>query len=152
MPESRNLGSCINFGAAHATGEYIAKMDDDDFYGPAYISDLVLSALESGADITGKKATFFYFEDGQTYFLRFPNCHDRWLWPSAIEHVDDVLPSDRLKFSASLTGGTLFIKRDVLREIAFDESAPRGTDGIFRTACRRAGMTIYRPTNSIFAI
>jgi glycosyltransferase involved in cell wall biosynthesis len=141
VPADRNLGTCINLGVAHATGEYITKMDDDDFYGPSYISDLLLSALESGADITGKKATFFYFEDGQTCYLRFPDRHDCWLWPPTDEL--SFRRSAKSKYSSSLTGGTLFIKREVFRAIAFDESAPRGTDGIFGLACRRAGMTIY---------
>jgi hypothetical protein len=30
----------------------------------------VLTALESGADITGKKASVYYFEDGGYYVLR----------------------------------------------------------------------------------
>lgn len=69
-PETCNLGTCINLGVAATTGEYVAKMDDDDFYGPSYISDLVLTALESGADITGKKTNFVSFEDSQEYILR----------------------------------------------------------------------------------
>ncbi len=135
LPAGRNLGSCINLGAASATGSYIAKMDDDDFYGPSYISDLVLSALESGADILGKKATFFYFEDGQEYCIWHPDLHDRWIWPSADETPRGV--------STKVAGGTLFTKSEVVREFPFDESAPHGTDALFQVACRRAGMTTY---------
>jgi glycosyltransferase involved in cell wall biosynthesis len=136
LAASCNLGSCINLGASFATGSYIAKMDDDDFYGPSYISDLVLSALETGADVLGKKATFFYFEDGQDYCLRHPELFHRWLWP-----FTDV--AARSTFSPKLHGATLFIKRDVIRDFPFDETAPHGTDAIFQRACRRAGLTIY---------
>ena len=64
-----------------ASGVYVTKMDDDDFYGPSYISDLLLAALESRADITGKKATFFHFEEGDEYCLRSPDLRRTWLWP-----------------------------------------------------------------------
>jgi glycosyltransferase involved in cell wall biosynthesis len=135
LPAARNLGSCVNLGVANATGSYIAKMDDDDFYGPSYISDLVLSALESGADITGKKATFFYFEDGEEYCLWHSGLHNRWLWPPTNEIPRGV--------SSKLAGATLFMKHEVVRELPFDESAPHGTDSLFQQACRRAGLTTF---------
>jgi glycosyltransferase involved in cell wall biosynthesis len=135
LPASRTLGSCINLGAANASGAFIAKMDDDDFYGPSYVSDLVLSALESGADIVGKKATFFLFEEGQEYCFRHPGFHHRWLWPTS---DPNFRPS-----SAKLAGATLFVKRDVIRRFPFDERAPHGTDVLFQLSCRSAGMTIY---------
>jgi glycosyltransferase involved in cell wall biosynthesis len=135
LPASRNLGSCINLGVAHAGGDYVAKMDDDDFYAPSYISDLLLSALESDADIVGKKATFFLFEDGQEYCFRHPGLHHRWLWPTC----DQAFRTS----SAKLAGATLFAKRNVIRRFPFDESAPHGTDVLFQAKCRSAGMTIY---------
>jgi tetratricopeptide (TPR) repeat protein len=142
QPQHRNLGSCINLGAAHASGAYVTKMDDDDFYGPSYISDLLLSALESDADITGKRAAFYHFEDGGEYCLKYPRLSNRWLWPGTGDDGSWVVP--RLFWRGrTVAGATLFFKRDVLLRCPFDEIAPYGEDTLFQLACRRAGMTIY---------
>lgn len=143
LAEGRNLGSCINLGAGHASGAYVTKMDDDDFYGPSYISDLLLSAIESEADITGKKATFFHFEDGDDYYLRSPDLCHIWLWPVTDEFRSCAVPSSFSPHGSNVAGATLFVKRDVLLRFPFDETAPRSTDTLFQLACRRAGMTIY---------
>lgn len=142
-PSARNLGTCINLGVAHATGDYVAKMDDDDFYGPSYISDLVLAALESGADITGKKATFYCFEDGQDYCFRGAEFRNRWLWPLTHERGQTICPDSISTYCSTVAGASLLVARDVIRQIPFDEAAPRGTDTIFQLACRRAGYTTY---------
>jgi hypothetical protein len=99
------------------------------------ISDLVLSALESGADIVGKRATFFHFEDGQEYCVRYPDSYHRWLWPSA---HPSVCPS-----SAKVAGATMLVRSDAIRRFPFDERAPQGTDSLFQASCRAAGMTTY---------
>ena len=143
LPQDRNLGSCINLGAERASGAYVTKMDDDDFYGPTYISDLLLSALESRADITGKKATFFHFEDGDEYYLRSPHLRHRWLWPATDDAGSCAVPESFSPHGANVAGATVFVKRDVLLRFPFDEAAPSGTDALFQLVCRRAGMTIY---------
>ena len=43
------LGDCLNRGVEAASGEYVAKMDDDDYYGERYLSDGVLAASFSQA-------------------------------------------------------------------------------------------------------
>lgn len=143
VPSFRNLGTCINLGVTHATGAYIAKMDDDDFYGPSYISDLVLAALESGADITGKKAAFYFFEDGQEYCFRGAAFRNRWLWPLTHERGHTICSDSISTYCSTVAGASLLVARDVIRRIPFDEAAPRGTDTIFQLACRRAGFTTY---------
>ncbi len=143
LPAARNLGSCINLGAAHATGAYVAKMDDDDFYAPHYISDLMLAALESGADITGKKAAFYYFEEGEEYCLRCGDLRNRWLWPLTDDDGCNVVPQKFARNGSNVAGATLLFRREAIRFFPFDEAAPRGTDTIFQLACRRAGLTTY---------
>ncbi len=143
VPASRNLGSCVNTGGVRATGAYIAKIDDDDFYGPFYIGDLLLSALESGADIVGKKATFFRFQDAKDYWFRGSNLRNRWLWPLTDETGRSMCPDMLPRSGSTVLGATLFAKREILREFAFDENSPSGTDTLFQVACRRAGKTIY---------
>jgi hypothetical protein len=128
---------------AHATGTYIAKMDDDDFYGPSYISDLLLSALESGADITGKKAVFYYFPDERELCFRSIELRHRWLWPLTDADGLCVQPAAVRRYASTVLGATLLVKREVMREFPFDEHALRSTDTIFQLECRHAGITTY---------
>ena len=56
------LGSVLNATAAAASGSLITKMDDDDYYGPEHVWDLVLAHEYSGAELVGKSAEYVYLE------------------------------------------------------------------------------------------
>ena len=116
------LGDCLNRGVEAASGQYIAKMDDDDHYGERYLSDSVLAASFSDAEIVGKGLFFVYFEAGDTTAL--------FEWTS--EHT----------FMSFVTGGTLFIRTDVVRDILFDSISVR-EDTNFQRAATQAGCRIY---------
>ena len=64
------LGDCLNLGVEAASGEYVAKMDDDDHYGERYLSDSVLAASFSGAEVVGKGTYFVHFEGTDETALR----------------------------------------------------------------------------------
>ena len=116
------LGDCLNRGVEAASGKYIAKMDDDDHYGERYLSDSVLAASFSDAEVVGKGLFFVYFEAGDTTAL--------FEWTS--EHT----------FMSFVTGGTLFIRADVARDIPFD-SISLSEDTNFQRAAAQAGCRIY---------
>ena len=116
------LGDCLNRGVAAAAGSYIAKMDDDDHYGERYLSDSVLAASFSGAEVVGKGLYFIYFEATGTT-----------AWREGLpEHM----------FASSVAGGTLFIQTEVVREIPFDSVSSR-EDKYFLRASTQAGCRIY---------
>nr|BFE86359.1 hypothetical protein GCM10020093_089600 [Planobispora longispora] len=58
----RVFGEVLNRAARRASGTYLAKMDDDDWYGPDHLSDLVLALRYSGADLVGAAGEFYYLE------------------------------------------------------------------------------------------
>ena len=116
------LGDCLNRGTEAASGDYIAKMDDDDLYGERYLSDSVLAASFSDAEIVGKGLFFVYFEAGNTTGL--------FEWTT--EHT----------FMTFVTGGTLLIKADVFRDISFD-SISLGEDTGLQRAATKAGYRTY---------
>ncbi|MEL6914384.1 MAG: glycosyltransferase family A protein [Pseudomonadota bacterium] len=62
MPSHKSIGYCINYGIDQAEAEYWAKFDDDDIYGPHYLSDMLLQRKYVDIDITGKASLFTYFE------------------------------------------------------------------------------------------
>ncbi|MDJ0321743.1 glycosyltransferase [Pseudarthrobacter sp. PS3-L1] len=73
-----SLGECLNLCIEAAEGEVLAKMDDDDFYAPDYLSDQLYSLEYSRADIVGKQAHYMHLESRNTTILRFPSWEHRY--------------------------------------------------------------------------
>ena len=117
------LGDCLNRGVEAASGTYIAEMDDDDYYGERYLSDSVLAASFSDAEIVGKGAYFVYLVATETTALR----------ETSPEHT----------FTSSVVAGnTIFVHTDAARDVMF---APlvRGEDTDFQRRAAWAGCRIY---------
>ncbi len=123
VKERTTLGDCLNWGVEVASGKYVAKMDDDDYYGEQYLSDAVLAASFSDAEIVGKGVCFVYLEAIDSTALR----------ETAPEHTFA---------SASVAGGSLFIQSDVVRDIIIP-SLSRGEDTNFQLSAQQAGCRIY---------
>jgi spore maturation protein CgeB len=64
-----NLGTCLNSGINEAAGGYWFKMDDDDYYGPHYIEDMINITRFCDIQIAGKSKGFIYFESGNDLYL-----------------------------------------------------------------------------------
>lgn len=69
-PEERVLGACLNLGLAEATGELVAKMDDDDHYGRDHLGDLVLALGYSGAALVGRRIEHVHLADRDVTLTR----------------------------------------------------------------------------------
>jgi glycosyltransferase involved in cell wall biosynthesis len=54
------LGACLNEGIAVARGDVLAKMDDDDLYGPLYLSEAVSAMRAHGVPFVGKAEHLVY--------------------------------------------------------------------------------------------
>ena len=116
------LGDCLNRGVEAASGQYVAKMDDDDYYGERYLSDSVLAASFSDSEVVGKGLYFMYLGASDTTAIRAG------------------LPDH--SFASSIAGGTLFIRSDVAREIRFGSVSLR-EDKYFLRDATHAGCRIY---------
>ena len=116
------LGDCLNRGVEAASGNYVAKMDDDDHYGERYLSDAVLAASFSDAEVVGKGSFFMYFEESDTTALA----------EVTREHT----------FTSFVTGGTLLMRTEVARGNPFDSVSLR-EDTNFLHAAAQAGCRIY---------
>ena len=116
------LGDCLNRGVEAASGTYIAKMDDDDLYGERYLSDSVLAASFSDAEIVGKGMHFVYLEAPDTTALL----------EKTPEHT----------FTFFVRGATLFVRAEVTRDIPFDSVSIK-EDTNFQRAAAQAGCRIY---------
>ena len=116
------LGESLNRGVEEASGCYIAKMDDDDYYGENYLSDMMLAADFSGAEILGKG----------TYFVHMKASNVTALRSVASQH----------EFTDFVAGATLTGQREVLREIRFPDCT-RGEDSSLLAQASKAGCRIY---------
>lgn len=122
MPASASLGRCLNVGARLARHPLVAKFDDDDYYGPGYLSESVRILRATGADIVGKRAHYMYLTGSKLLLHRY---YDR-----ANRYVDQV------------QGATLLVRRQVLDRVSFRDLS-RGECVKFCADARASGCKIY---------
>ncbi|QBF47265.1 glycosyltransferase family 2 protein [Janibacter limosus] len=116
------LGACLNLGIDASDGAHIAKIDDDNFYGRYYLSDLVDAIGYSGAGIVGKWAHYMWLRSTGAVILRFPKS----------EHSYERL----------VQGGSILMRGDVARELRFSD-LPRRVDTTLLDRAKEAGVRTY---------
>lgn len=119
---SMNLGACLNLGIAASDGAHVAKIDDDNFYGRHYLTDLVDAVDYSGAGIVGKWAHYTWLRSSGAVVLRFPDTEHRY---------------QRL-----VQGGSILMRGDVARGLGFSD-LPRGVDTDLLNRAREAEVATY---------
>ena len=119
---SATLGESLNRGVEEASGDYIAKMDDDDYYGENYLLDMMLAANFSEAEILGKGTYFVHMKSKDVMGLR--------------------IVGRQHEFTDFVAGATLTARRDVLREIPFPDRT-KGEDSNLLKEASKAGCRIY---------
>lgn len=116
------LGTCMNLGVDAASGNYVAKMDDDNYYGPEFLGDLVDAAACSGADIVGKWAHFVWLRSSGAVVLRYPDAEYRR--------------------ERRVQGGSMLFSTDVVRSLRFSD-IPRAVDSDILDRAVDLGYRIY---------
>lgn len=96
-----SLGKCLNFGVKFAKHPLIAKLDDDDYYAPHYLTDSVRTMLRTNADIVGKRAHYMQLHGKKHLLYRFSNMADRYV--------------------PLVQGATLLVKRHVFNRVHFPD-------------------------------
>lgn len=120
--QETTLGECLNACVAAASGAVLSKMDDDDYYGPNYLADLLHALDYSKADVVGKHAHHMHFTLSKMTVLRMPQ-H---------EH----------QYSRFVMGPTITASREVFEAHPF-EAFNRGEDTAFLKSVSDAGGLIY---------
>lgn len=65
------LGQVLTRLAEASSGQCIAKMDDDDFYGPQHLRDLADAMIDTRAEVVGKAMNYVYLEPLDLTVRRF---------------------------------------------------------------------------------
>ena len=123
MPQDAFFGDVLNAALDRASGDLVVKMDDDDWYGPDFLIDLLLAREYSGADVLGVTGEYVYLEP-----------LDR-----TIRRTDD---SERAaKFVA---GGSMLLGRSFLRELGGFRRVRKYVDAQLLAAVHAMGGHVYR--------
>jgi len=123
IDEKEPLGACLNYGIEKARFDYISKFDDDNYYGPAFLEDLMNAFEYTDADIVGKCAHYIYFENGDILAL----------YGEDMEHCY----TDFVAVSAML------LKREVFDRVRFSSDRSVGEDTQFLQDSIKSGFKIY---------
>lgn len=68
VPGDTFTGAAMNLGNLYASGDYYFKIDDDDYYGPNYILDMILHARSIDAEFFSKpRAPYEFVGDKRIY-------------------------------------------------------------------------------------
>ena len=118
------LGAVLNTAVAESTGTLLTKFDDDDFYGPEHLWDLVLAHEYSRAALVGKGAEYVYLANSDRTVHRFRNRAER--------------------LSASLAGGAMMIARHRLDELLGWREIPASVDRALIEDVTRANWRTYQ--------
>ncbi len=126
--KDHTLGTILSTLASQSSGEYIAKMDDDDYYGPEHLRDLVDAALDTGAEVVGRAMNYVYLEPLQLTVRRFA--------PHGTQAVE--------LWSDWVCGGTILAQRDVAEAAGWFGDGNTAVDRFMLSGVTNNGGKIWR--------
>jgi hypothetical protein len=131
VPAETGFGTALNQGIAHASGRYVAKWDDDDWYGPDFLADMLMASRYSGAELVGCHAQFVYL--GQIDLTIFRTARTEWpgRW---------------------ISGGTFVLDRSALDSVGGFPPVRRHVDAALADRLLAAGARIYRTHSLDYAL
>lgn len=122
-PADAIFGDVLQAAASAAGGDVLLKMDDDDWYAPDVVADLLRARAYSGAELTGMPAEFHYLAPRDLTVKR--------------GHPTEM-------YAKFVAGGTMLVDRSVLREVGGFRSVRKYVDAQLLAAVTAAGGAIYR--------
>lgn len=122
-PEETPFGDVLAAAASAASGDVVLKMDDDDWYAPDVVADLLRARDYSGAEMVGMPAEMHYLAEPD---LTVKRGH----------------PSET--YTRFVAGGTMMLDRGLLREVGSFRSVRKFVDAQLIAAVTAAGAAVYR--------
>jgi len=122
VPADVVFGEALNRGLARCAGHLITKMDDDDWYGPHHLTDLVQARMYSGVTLTGLGGFWMYLGDSDTTLWRVGDGEARVGW---------------------VHGGTTLLAADDLRAVGGWQAVGVGEDLQLQRSLLAAGAEFY---------
>ena len=126
--KDRTLGMILSELAKLSSGEFIAKMDDDDHYGPEHLRDLLDAAIATKADVVGRAMNYVYLEPLQLTVRRFA--------PHGTQAVE--------LWSDWVCGGTIVAKREAAEAVGWFGEGNTAVDRFLLSGITNNGGKIWR--------
>ena len=128
FPKSATLGEVLTQISNLTTGELVAKIDDDDYYGPEHLRDLVDALMYNEADVAGRAMNYVYLEPLSITVRRFA--------PTGTQAVE--------LWSDWVCGGTILVKRSVAESVGWFGSGTSAVDRYLLSGVTESGGKIWR--------
>lgn len=126
--KSATLGEILTTLCENSSGEYISKMDDDDYYGPEHLRDLIDTALDTNAEVVGRAMNYVYLEPLSISVRRFS--------PVGIQAVE--------LWTDWVCGGTILVKREAAKAAGWFGKGITAVDRYLLSHVTENGGKIYR--------
>lgn len=130
LDEEKSLGQCLNYAIEQSSFNYISKFDDDNYYAPEFLSDLLNAFKYSAADICGKNSYYSYLEESKILAVRFPNMENR--------------------YTHFLSGSAFIAKKTIFNKIKFMNSTVDTVTKFFKN-CVKNNIRLYSADRFNFA-
>lgn len=122
-PDDAVFGDVLHAAATAAGGELVLKMDDDDWYAPDVVADLLRARAYSGAELVGMPAELHYLTAQDLTVKR--------------GHPVEV-------YATFVAGGTMLLARSTLAEVGGWRAVRRFVDAQLLESIAAAGGVVYR--------
>lgn len=126
LPEEYSLGECLNFGIVKAKYDFIAKFDDDDYYGPYFLEEALNVIRDTNCSIIGKASFYTYFKTSKALAIFNSSKENK-----TINGERDFL-----------SGATLVFKKAIFTNVQFPKLNV-GEDTVFQRNCLKKGLRLY---------
>lgn len=132
-PAEMSLGECLNKGVEMAKYDFIAKMDDDDYYGLEYLKEAYEAVVGTNSDVVGKSTFYIYFKQYQELRLYNPNHENHW-----------ILNNDQNCYKSSyfLSGASVMFRKEIFKKVSFP-AVNQGEDSAFQRLCFENKLKMY---------
>ena len=128
FPKSATLGEILSELCKRSSGDYISKIDDDDFYGPEHLRDLLDAALDTNAEVVGRAMNYVYLEPLSITVRRFA--------PNGTQAVE--------LWSDWVCGGTILVKREIAESVGWFGTGTTAVDRYLLSRVLEKGGKIWR--------
>lgn len=125
---SLTLGNILTSLSEMCTSKYVAKMDDDDIYGPEHLHDLLDVIVEQKCEVVGRAMNYIYLEPINL----------------TVRRATGVGVSQYELFSDWVCGGTIMVTREAGKKAGWFGSGTTAVDTHLLTGVLKNGGKIWR--------
>jgi len=122
------LGTILSSLAQESSCDFITKMDDDDYYGPEHLRDLLDAALDTKAEVVGRAMNYIFLEPLNITVRKFARGSMQ-----TVEHYSDWI-----------CGGTILAKRTAAQDAGWFGSGSSAVDQFLLSGVTNNGGKIWR--------